>query len=196
MNTSSLRFKLSASIAVLLFIAILVMVFIAWRTLNASALTAQERMTETLAEQAEDILRESTLGTSEAIRGLLGGTLATTRTLQTQLERTSVENNGEPYNRDSVRTLTLDTMLSNPSISALYVHTEPGVYDGLDDQFAGVDEHSSDVGTLDLYFVREGNDIAYYATEHAEKYADSTDEFGIREAEWYLCSMDRGETCL
>ncbi|MEP3561278.1 MAG: methyl-accepting chemotaxis protein [Marinobacter sp.] len=95
---------------------------------------------------------------------------------------------------------TVGAVLSEqPHLSAIYAQFEPDAYDGLDEFFKdGAAEHSSDAGTLDIYYFRNPQgEIEFSRTEDpAEKYLSTRNEFGDREAEWYLCAMDSLQPCL
>ncbi|MCG2581809.1 MAG: methyl-accepting chemotaxis protein, partial [Marinobacter sp.] len=85
------------------------------------------------------------------------------------------------------------------SLSSVYAQFEPDAYDGQDRYFTGgVEDHSSDEGTLEIYFYRspEGKVVFSRTEDPATKYLDNRNEFGIREAEWYLCSRDSKQPCI
>jgi methyl-accepting chemotaxis protein len=95
---------------------------------------------------------------------------------------------------------TIGTILSEQQhLSSIYAQFEPDGYDGMDIYFTdGVDEHSSDDGTLEVYYYRDpqGN-VTFSRTEDpSSKYLENRNEFGVREAEWYLCSRDSLKPCL
>ncbi len=84
-------------------------------------------------------------------------------------------------------------------LSSIYAQFEPDAYDGQDRYFTGdVEDHSSDQGTLEIYYYRSPEDKVLFnrTPDPAVKYFDSRNEFGIREAEWYLCSMDTRSPCV
>src|SRR5690606_2174252 len=95
---------------------------------------------------------------------------------------------------------TIGTILGEQAhLSSIYAQFEADAYDGQDIYFTGgVEEHSSDQGTLEIYYYRDpqGN-VQFNRTEDpATKYLENRNEFGIREAEWYLCSRDSLKPCL
>lgn len=117
--------------------------------------------------------------------------------LAENLKSSSVHENGTLFSREQVKAFNKDMLVANPNISAIYSQFEPNGYDGQDSEYEGDDSHSSSIGTLEVYWVVEDGKLAFYATEDPdEKYLDETDEFGQREAEWYLCSRDKGAPCV
>jgi len=106
--------------------------------------------------------------------------------------------NREPVSREAVQGLIGDVLAVNEQLGSAYAHFEPDGYDQLDAQFENSGEpHSAQGGTLEVYWVRDAGELVYYPTESDDfKYLDTVDEFGFREAEWYLCSMDSLEPCI
>lgn len=134
---------------------------------------------------------------SSEINGLLSDTISVTKTLAKQMNLSARENGGKPLSRLQVKQLNESALLSNDSISAIYTQLEPNAYDGVDSLYKGNLDHSSNTWTLEIYFYREDGEVVYESTEDStQKYASELDEFGIREAEWYLCSLDRVDACL
>ncbi|MBU2873706.1 methyl-accepting chemotaxis protein [Marinobacter salexigens] len=84
-------------------------------------------------------------------------------------------------------------------LSTIYAQFEPDAYDGQDRYFTGgVEEHSSDSGTLEIYYFRDrAGDVQFERVSDAnEKYDETLNEFGIREAEWYFCPMETKASCI
>lgn len=110
------------------------------------------------------------------------------------LKQTSTPN--QPLTRDQVKYLARDTLNAVDSLSATYIHFENNAYDGKDREFLNAQQHSAPTGSLEIYWVKENGQVTYYPVDDAnEKYAATTDEYGIREAEWYLCSRDSLQPC-
>lgn len=166
----------------------LIMVNVLNKTISFSA----DSMTENMNDQAEH--RMSGLGglVNAEIHGFTSSTISTTKALAQQINQTARDNGGSPLSRDEVKRLNLYAMESNDKISAIYSQFEANAYDGVDSQYRGNLEHSTNQGTLEIYYYKEDGEIFYAETEDADdKYIYDTDEFGVRETEWYLCSMDR-----
>ncbi|MCK6265676.1 methyl-accepting chemotaxis protein [Vibrio sp. ZSDE26] len=91
------------------------------------------------------------------------------------------------------------TLNNSPHLSAIYAQFEPNGFDGDDANNLQNTTHSvPDVGSLELYFYREsdGSVVQEQVEDADEKYANEVDEFGLREAEWYLCSKDNLKPCV
>lgn len=100
-------------------------------------------------------------------------------------------------NRLQVQKLTAASLVANTLVSSAYVHFEAESYDGLDSVYAGISEHSSAQGTLEVYWVRESQGITFYPSPDAAfKYNEARDAFGQRDAEWYLCPKEQLAPCL
>ncbi|WP_315980511.1 cache domain-containing protein [Aliamphritea spongicola] len=92
--------------------------------------------------------------------------------------------------------LVQQSLVSNEHISALYSEFEPNGYDGLDTQSIGSGLHSSSQdGTLGLYWVRTDEGLQQYEGDPDGRYLTGVTEFGQRESEWYLCSLESAGSC-
>ncbi|MBN2886820.1 MAG: methyl-accepting chemotaxis protein [Chromatiaceae bacterium] len=197
MRTLSLRLKLLLATGLLLVLTAAVIIALATLVLRDSATTAAERMRLGLSQQTEEVLREAALGTSEEVQRLLSEPLASAAVLHQQIQGSAVWSKRVPFERDQVRQLVEDSIRSNPAISAIYAQFEANGYDGSDIHHRGNLDHSSETGTLEIYFVWEDGELVFYPTEDAdEKYDETPNEFGQPEAEWYFCPRDRRQTCL
>ncbi|MBW8183555.1 methyl-accepting chemotaxis protein [Shewanella nanhaiensis] len=87
----------------------------------------------------------------------------------------------------------------NSQLSSMYAQFEPDGFDGNDAHYMSGTSHSVEgAGSLELYFVRndDGSVTQESVDDANEKYADKLNEFGLREAEWYLCARDSMRPCL
>ncbi|OZB17576.1 MAG: chemotaxis protein [Marinobacter sp. 34-60-7] len=199
MKQLSLRLKLYVLvIALLLILGVSIVVTAQWslndmetRLTNDTRDTVQgivmDQLSATAGQYGELVIGrfETAYQTPEVVRSLI------TRNIE-------ADSSGRISRRDLQQTI--GTVLEQqPHLSSIYAQFEPDGYDGQDRYFTGgVEEHSSDEGTLEIYYYRTpGGDIAFSRTEDpATKYLDERNEFGIREAEWYLCSRDTLKPCL
>ncbi|MGI2169086.1 methyl-accepting chemotaxis protein [Shewanella sp. MF05960] len=105
----------------------------------------------------------------------------------------------DPLSRERVESSLAAVLQKNEQISSMYVHFEPNGYDYLDDSYLGGSSHSVvNAGTLEVYNTR-GTDgsVKQQSVANAEdKYISTLNEFGVREAEWYLCAKDSKKPCL
>ncbi|WP_076407569.1 methyl-accepting chemotaxis protein [Shewanella sp. UCD-KL12] len=113
-----------------------------------------------------------------------------------QLEEMS---GGELLSRESVESSIAAILKKSSQLSSMYAQFEPNGFDGNDSSFVSGYEHSvPEVGSLELYFIRndDGSVEQEAVTDADEKYIATLNEFGLREAEWYLCSRDSKRPCL
>ncbi|MBB1269504.1 methyl-accepting chemotaxis protein [Shewanella sp. SR44-3] len=112
------------------------------------------------------------------------------------LEKTAKE---DPLERSRLET-SIEAMLDkNKQISSMYAQFEPNGYDGRDNEYLYPVSHSvPNVGTLEVYYARSSSGVAEHiqVEEAEEKYNATLNEFGLREAEWYLCVKDSKKPCL
>ena len=112
------------------------------------------------------------------------------------LEQTSKK---DPLSRERVELSLAAILQKNNIISSMYAQFEPNGYDGLDSSYFQGSSHSvPNVGTLEIYYTRndDGTVEQNQVDEAAEKYIATLNEFGVREAEWYLCAKDSKKSCL
>lgn len=198
MRTLSLRLKLLLATGMILVLTAVVIIVITTLIFRDSIQTATDSMTASLSEQAEEIMSETALGTSQEIRRLLAVTLASASVLQQQIARSAI-GAGEvpPYDREQLKRLVRNTLESNPFVSSVYAQFEPNGYDGKDSEYAGNLSHSSNTGTIEIYFTREGDQLVFHDNPDAsEKYNAALNDYGQRESEWYLCPKERQQSCI
>ncbi|MBZ0334427.1 methyl-accepting chemotaxis protein [Marinobacter sp. AL4B] len=199
MKHLSLRFKLYGLVIALLLLLSLSIVLTAQWSLG----DMKERLSADTRDTVQGIVMEQLGATAGQYGELVAGEFETAYQVPEMLRVLVSQNiDDDKYGRMS-RWALQDTvgavLTAHPHLSAIYAQFEPNAYDGLDEFFKdGAAEHSSDAGTLDIYYFRnpEG-EIEFSRTEDSsEKYLDARNEFGDREAEWYLCSMDSLKPCL
>ena len=101
--------------------------------------------------------------------------------------------------RDAVVEVNRSLLKKNTILSSIYSQFEANAFDGRDANFiSGYDHSVAGVGTLDIYFTRnrDGAIEQQVVDDAAEKYVDTLNEFGQREAEWYLCVKDTKVPCI
>jgi methyl-accepting chemotaxis protein len=105
----------------------------------------------------------------------------------------------DPLSRSRLETSLAAVLEKNKQISAIYAQFEPNGYDGRDSEYTEGASHSiAGGGTLEIYYARNAAGVVeHIPVEDAnEKYRDTLNEFGLREAEWYLCARDSKQPCL
>ena len=196
MDKLTIRLKLMVFTGAFIAIIIGILLVVSTRSISTLSDFASERMSQSLRKQAEAQLKLAAENTQSQVTSYLGQTASIVTSFAPILSDTAKPNGGKPFTRYQVRDMTLYLLESAPNMSALYAQFEKNGYDGEDAQNVGNTDHSSDVGTLDTYYVLEDGDYNFYDTESSEKYNETLDEYGIRAAEWYLCSRDAKQACL
>ncbi|GHG59784.1 hypothetical protein GCM10010919_02620 [Alishewanella longhuensis] len=103
----------------------------------------------------------------------------------------------EQLSRNQVKTLVAEALRANPVANSAYMHFEANVYDGADALHRGDLQHSSNEGTLEVYWVRQPTGLQFYATPEPDfKYQQQPDAFGQSESEWYLCPSITRQRCI
>nr|WP_247659661.1 methyl-accepting chemotaxis protein [Pseudoalteromonas sp. MMG006] len=105
----------------------------------------------------------------------------------------------QTLNRDTVVNINRSILEKNQFLSSIYSQFEANAFDGQDAQFTQGFKHSvNGDGTLEVYITRDqnGNIEQQKVANAADKYLTSLNEFGIREAHWYLCAKDTLKPCI
>ncbi|MBE0384319.1 hypothetical protein PCARR_b0281 [Pseudoalteromonas carrageenovora IAM 12662] len=101
--------------------------------------------------------------------------------------------------RDTVVSINRSMLEQNTLLSSIYSQFEPNAFDGQDSSFKQGYKHSvTGDGTLEVYITRDQNGVIEQqkVANAADKYITSLNEFGIREAHWYLCAKDTLKPCI
>jgi len=196
--------KVKLLVVVVLALMVLSSVLVGSMVVNLNSMKAE------IVQQTQTTMEEEVLGrlNSEArylgqrIGGYINSAfrvpLGVARTLGAGIEK------GEEgkLDRDQVNQLVSSTLGQHKDISSMYAQFEPNGYDGLDASFVGAEGRGihtvADTGSLEIYWIRtpEGQLEQQEVEDASEKWVDTVGEFGIREAEWYLCSKDKKQPCL
>lgn len=110
----------------------------------------------------------------------------------------SSQHKGYHLERATLKELLHSVIRDHPQIDALYSDWEENGYDGQDQTFLHGFSHSYEgSGIFYLYWVKNPDgSVVYMESEEENKYSDKKNEFGQREAEWYLCPHDTLKPCL
>ncbi|WP_337879652.1 methyl-accepting chemotaxis protein [Rheinheimera sp.] len=197
MQLNSLRFKLTLGVAVLLAVSIGSMAALAWYSMTSSSASAVDKLTGSMRTLAGQTLTEAAKTTALKTAAVLDRNFDTAKIFAAILSGSALGSGQPPYTREQVKVMAGQILAANSGISSLYGQFEINGYDGADAQFSIADEHSSQSGTMEIYWVREQNGLRFVQVpDPAVKYKDTKNEFGVREAEWYLCSRDSKAPCL
>ncbi len=162
-------------------------------------------MKEQLVKQTKNTMEVEVLGRLEAeasglshkISAFLNGLYRVPHGLSAVLAQSSASD--APLSRDQVNQLVRHQLSAHKDISSLYAQFEANGYDNQDEAYReSAFLHSvPDTGVLEVYWLREENGglVQEPVTDSNDKYIAVKDEFGQREAEWYLCSRDSKKAC-
>ena len=135
----------------------------------------------------------------EEVTGYINSAFRIPSLLAAMVARNISKNPAEKISRDQLHDEIHSAIESAPHVSAVYAMLEADAY-GDRDLYRGSDEQHTiaDDGSLASYWVREQDGkLASYKLDGAEiKYRDNRNEFGQREAEWYLCPMEQKKACV
>lgn len=197
MLLNSLRFKLTAGVAVLVAISISSMTLIGWYSMSSSSASAVSSVRQSLELTAQTILSAEATLTAQETAALLNRNYDVAKNLASIMANTAAGNGQQSYSREQVQALTGHILQANSGISSIYTQFEPNGYDNRDAEFNASSTHSSKDGTLEVYWIREAGGLKFIQTEDPGiKYLDTRNALGLREAEWYLCSRDSLKPCL
>ncbi|QIR15290.1 methyl-accepting chemotaxis protein [Shewanella aestuarii] len=196
MKTLSIRSKL-LWITTALFVATVVTLSLSlwWSLTDKNAQLATEIETA-LKQEINDKLSARAGEYGEQVAGFINEAYRIPFSFAGMIENTSAT---EPLSREKVELTLASVLQKNSQISSMYAQFEANGYDGLDAQYTQGATHSVvNSGTLEIYYTREDNGTVtqQQVDEADEKYVATLNEFGIREAEWYLCAKDNKKPCL
>ena len=197
MQMNSLRFRQTAATGILMALVITLLTAFGWFATRANNDSAVDLLNQSLQQQAELTLSDAAAGIANETGALINRNYDLAKYLSALMSSTAHGSGQPPFSRERVQQLAGSLLAANPGISALYSQFETNGYDAQDSQFDGSAEHSSKQGTLEIYWVRENGGVKFVQVpDPAVKYADKRNQYGVREAEWYLCSRDSLKPCL
>lgn len=196
MSNLSIRVKLVCLVGFFAVCLVGIMIWASTQSIRSINEFASDELNQVQKDQAETLLKSTASEAQTKVRVFLGATASTVTNFASLLTQTAKGNDGESFSRERVHAMTKGFLKSTPTMSALYAQFEKNGYDQLDNSAPKNTLTTSDVGTLDVYWVKEDGEFASYETESAEKYGTEKDDNGIRESEWYLCSLETAKACL
>jgi methyl-accepting chemotaxis protein len=162
-----------------------------------------------LVDQTNQKMEQEVLGRLDSEAGKLGGNIAgyINSAFRVPLSVAStlqsfIENDDAALSREQVNQLISSTLARHKDISSMYAQFEPNGFDTLDNYFVLSGEapiHTVPAtGSLEIYWIRtpDGKLEQQQVEEAEEKWNAEVGEFGIREAEWYLCARDKSQPCI
>ena len=199
MKQLSLQFKLYALvISLLLVLGISIVV-----TAQMSLASMEDRLTTEAKKTVQGVVMDQLSATAGKYGELVSGQFATAyrtpEVVRNVITRNIQADSSGRISRTALQETIGAILKEQSSLSSIYAHFEPDGYDGQDRYFTGgVEDHSSNDGTLEIYYYRDrSGQVVFNRTEDpAFKYLESRNEFGIRDGEWYLCPMESKTPCI
>ncbi|MGR3972189.1 methyl-accepting chemotaxis protein [Shewanella sp. 1180_01] len=181
-----------------LFLSIVAILSISlWWTLSAQNAQLSDQVQNTLQMETRDKLEARAGEYGEMVAGFINEAYRIPFSFAGMLESTAEE---LPLKRDRLELAVAAVLKKNAQVSSMYAQFEPNGYDGLDSEFLNVNvSHSvATSGALEVYYTRNDDGTVEHnqVEDSAEKYLTSLNEFGIRDAEWYLCDKETLKPCL
>jgi len=183
MKHLSLRFKLyGLVITLLLFMGVSIVI-----TAQVSLGSMEQRLSNETRATVQGIVMDQLTATAgqygELVTGQFETAYQTPEVVRSLITRNiEADSSGRISRRDLQETI--GTILAEQEhLSSIYAQFEPDGYDGQDIYFTGgVEEHSSNDGTLEIYYFRgPQGDVQFSRTEDpSTKYLQNRNEFGIR----------------
>ncbi len=197
MSKFSIRIKLVVITGVFFACLIGILIYLSAHSIRSLSDFSANELKLYQEDQAGLLLESAASEVHAQVSNYLGDTAAVVTSFSQVLADTAVGNGGLPFARQKVKDMTLSLLKSSPHMNALYAQFEPNGYDGQDQASMGTGDHTSSVGTLDTYWLKDGQEnYVYSAGQPDMKYVQDKDENGVRVSEWYLCPMDTKKACL
>lgn len=196
MKTWSLRNKLLLFSIMILIPALGCMTWLSMNVMKEDSSAVLQRISESDRKSSENTILISSSAIAKDISHYMNRAFDAPMALKTIALR-AIENPDERVSRDELRMLARQILEANKLISSSYMIFETNAYDGKDAEMANSGEHSTNTGNLEIYWVREGDQLTHYPVEDPSyKYDQSVNDLGDREFEWYLCSRDSKKNCI
>ena len=198
MKSSSLRIKLIVASLIMLLAMALVLSINVNRALNNSGAILSERTQADLKAAVYDQLKAESTGYGDKVASYINSAYQIPLAMKSIIE-SSINSAQAPLSRSQINLLIQAQLAANTNISSMYTQFEANGYDNNDlaYQDSNADYNALKTGSLEVYWVRDRqkNLVQFRIENSQEKYAATVNEFGIREAEWYLCAKDNKKPC-
>ena len=198
MKSSSLRIKLMVASLIMLLAMALVLSINVNRALSNSGEALSQRTKSDLKDAVYEQLKAESAGYGAKVAAYINSAYQTPLGVASSLEY-SINSEQVSLSRGQINMLLKAQLAANPRISSIYTQFEANGYDNNDIAYQDSDAayNAMKSGSLEIYWVRDRDkNLVQYRVENAqEKYLDNLNEFGIREAEWFLCSKETKKPC-
>ena len=202
MREKSLRSKLFLFVMGLMICSSILSVGMLWLSLESSKTVLLQRTDTALRAEIRNNITAKAGQYSEVVSAFINEAYRIPASLAGMV-KTGIERPELAVTRETLQTDLQNILRENEQVSSIYAQFEPNAYDNKDAQWVTGDTHSvATKGTLEIYFTRNstnGGELEQQTIDTATsnaKYSDKLNEFGIREAEWYLCGRDTKHACI
>ncbi|MCF6435976.1 methyl-accepting chemotaxis protein [Pseudoalteromonas sp. MMG022] len=195
MKYASIKSKLLVFVAALVTALVMILTLYMWSHLGTQNEKQSTQVQKVLYEEAQKTLTAQGRYYAQKVSAFINEAYRVPLTFSGILNNTAQT---QPLSRDIVQKAVAGALTENQFVSSMYAQFEANGYDNKDGQFMGGASHSvAGDGTLEIYFTRDGQTITQQTVAAAaDKYLDARNEFGLREAEWYLCARDKNAPCI
>ncbi|KYL31369.1 chemotaxis protein [Pseudoalteromonas agarivorans] len=178
------------------FLTVLVLSGVLWWQMSSNSEALAKESEDYIVAEVEQKLNANAAAYGEKIAGFINEAYRIPNSLAALLGDAA---NTQTLNRDTVVSINRSILEKNRFLSSIYSQFEANAFDGQDAQFKQGYKHSvNGDGTLEVYITRDQNGIIEQqkVANAVDKYLTSLNEFGIREAHWYLCAKDTLKPCI
>ncbi|MCQ8878724.1 methyl-accepting chemotaxis protein [Pseudoalteromonas shioyasakiensis] len=179
-----------------IFITVFVLSSVLWWQLSSSNKVLSAESEELIVAEVEEKLTANAAAYGERIAGFINEAYRVPFSFAAIV---GSQDAARTLSRESVVQLNKSLIEKNTNISSIYSQFEANGFDNNDAQFTTGFTHSvAGAGSLEIYFTRsrEGVIEQQIIEDVDEKYVTTLNEFGQREAEWYLCAKDTKTSCI
>lgn len=179
-----------------IFITVFVLSSVLWWQLSSSNKVLSSEAEELIVAEVEKKLVANAAAYGERIAGFINEAYRVPFSFAAIV---GSQDAASTLSRESVVQLNKSLIERNSNISSIYSQFEANGFDNKDAEFTRGYTHSvAGAGTLEVYFTRsrEGVIEQQVVEDVDEKYVTTLNEFGQREAEWYLCAKDTKTACI
>lgn len=168
-----------------------------WWILSAQNVQLSNQVQQTLQTETRDKLAARAGEYGEMVAGFINEAYRIPYSFAGIVESTA---EALPLKRDRLELAVAAVLKKNAQFSSMYAQFEANGYDGLDSEFLNINiSHSvASSGALEVYYTRndDGTIEHVQVDDSFEKYDETLNDSGIREAEWYLCAKESLTPCL
>ncbi|MCU7974224.1 methyl-accepting chemotaxis protein [Shewanella sp. SW36] len=197
MKHLSISTKLLWITSALFLLIVAILTISLWQALSAQNIQVSEQVQKTLQLETRDKLEARAGEYGEMVAGFINEASRIPFSFAGIVESTAEE---LPLKRDRLELALAAVLKKSSQTSSMFAQFEPNGYDGLDSEFLNVEiSHSvASSGALEVYYTRnsDGSVKQRQVDDSQEKYLTSLNEFGVRDAEWYLCAKETLKPCL